>query len=127
MSEVRESLAYTKEHEWLRVDGACAWVGITDHAQETLGDITFVELPTVGQVFKQGDTFGVVESVKAASDLYIPVEGEILEINEGLETDPAIINQSPYDKGWIIKIAIKNSDQVKDLLDSEAYQSLPGI
>ena len=124
MSNIPESLKYTKEHEWTKVDGEQATIGITNHAQESLGDITFVELPTVGEQFQVGDTFGVVESVKAASDLYMPADGEIVEINESLEDAPECLNEDPYEKGWIIKIRLSNPSQLDELLSAEQYKEL---
>ncbi len=124
MSSIPEDLKYTKDHEWLRVEGDEALVGITDHAQETLGDITFIELPPVGDSFSQGDSFGVVESVKAASDLYLPIAGEILAVNDSLESDPAIVNQDCYAAGWIARIRIENSAELDALLSPSDYAGL---
>lgn len=124
MSSIPENLKYTKDHEWLRVEGDEAVVGITDHAQETLGDITFIELPSVGDTFGQGDSFGVVESVKAASDLYLPITGEILAVNDALEADPAIVNQDCYAAGWIARIRIENPAEVDDLLSATDYAAV---
>lgn len=124
MSSIPENLKYTKDHEWLRVEGDEAVVGITDHAQETLGDITFIELPSVGDTFGQGDSFGVVESVKAASDLYIPITGEILAVNDALEADPAIVNQDCYTAGWVARIRIENPAEVDDLLSATDYAAV---
>ncbi len=120
---VPSDLSYTQDHEWLKIDAeGNAVVGVTDYAQNSLGDITYVELPEVGQAFSAGETFGVVESVKAASDLFMPVDGEILAVNEGLNDAPEQANQSPYEDGWIIRIKPTNPDQLKELLSSEAYQ-----
>jgi glycine cleavage system H protein len=120
---VPSDLSYTQDHEWLKIDAeGNAVVGITDYAQNSLGDITYVEVPEVGQTFSAGETFGVVESVKAASDLFMPVDGEILAVNEGLNDAPEQANQSPYEDGWIIRIKPANPDQLKGLLSSEAYQ-----
>jgi glycine cleavage system H protein len=122
---VPSDLSYTQDHEWLKIDAeGNVVVGITDYAQNSLGDITYVEVPEVGQKFSAGETFGVVESVKAASDLFMPVDGEILAINEGLESAPEQINQAPYEAGWIIRIRPTNSDQMSALLSSEAYEKL---
>ena len=126
MSSIPEDLHYTKDHEWLSHEDNVATIGITDHAQDSLGDITFVELPEVGAHFGAGEAFGVVESVKAASDLFMPVEGEILEINEDLLDAPEQVNESPYENGWMIKIRIKGSDAVKDLLTPAAYKDIVG-
>ena len=120
-------LSYTQDHEWLKIDAeGNAVVGITDYAQNSLGDITYVEVPEVGQTFSAGETFGVVESVKAASDLFMPVDGEILAINEGLENAPEQINQNPYDGGWIIRIKPSNPGQLTGLLSSEDYEKQTG-
>ena len=119
---VPSDLSYTQDHEWLKIDAeGNAVVGITDYAQNSLGDITYVELPEVGQAFSAGETFGVVESVKAASDLFMPVDGEILAVNEGLNDAPEQVNQSPYEEGWIIRIKPANPDQLNALLSPEAY------
>ena len=123
MSEVPKNLKFTKDHEWLVDDGGNSFVvGITDHAQDSLGDVTFVELPEVGTIFSRGDVFGVVESVKAASDLYMPVGGEILEINEELGDSPERLNESPYGDGWIIKIKSNASDELSSLLTADQYK-----
>ena len=123
MSDVPENLKFTKDHEWLVDDGGNSFVvGITDHAQDSLGDVTFVELPEVGTIFSRGDVFGVVESVKAASDLYMPVGGEILEINEELGDSPERLNESPYRDGWIIKIKSNASDELSSLLTADQYK-----
>ncbi len=125
MSEIPDNLKYTKEHEWLRLeeDGTVV-VGITDYAQESLGDVTFVELPEVGSTFSEGDTFGVVESVKAASDLYMPISGEVTEINEDLADTPEKVNASPFGEAWMIKVRPDNADDLGQLLDAEAYRKL---
>ena len=120
---VPSDLSYTQDHEWLKIDAeGNAVVGITDYAQNSLGDITYVEVPEVGLTFSAGDTFGVVESVKAASDLFMPVDGEILAVNEGLDEAPEQVNQSPYEAGWVIKIKPSNPDQLTGLLSSEDYE-----
>ena len=122
MSEVPADLKYTKDHEWLRqeVDGTCL-VGITDHAQESLGDVTFVELPSIGDSLEEGTTFGVVESVKAASDLYMPLGGEITEVNEALLDSPEKVNTDPYGDGWMVRIRPAEPVGENEVLDSEAY------
>ena len=120
--EVPRNLLYTKEHEWLLVEGEEATVGITAYAVEQLGDIVYVELPSVGARFNQMEAFGVVESVKAVADLYCPVSGEVLEINDALEEHPEWVNQEPYGKGWLIRIKILNLDEVKSLLSPEDYE-----
>jgi glycine cleavage system H protein len=122
MSEIPADLKYTKEHEWIRVlDDGHAVIGITAYAQESLGDVTFVELPGVGDTFAAGDTFGVVESVKAASDLYMPVGGEVVEINEELADAPELVNQSPYRDAWLVKVKIDDVSELDALLDAAAY------
>jgi glycine cleavage system H protein len=123
MSEVPSELKYTKSHEWLRIeeDGLIT-VGISDHAQELLGDLVFVELPEAGTDFIAGDECCVVESVKAASDVYMPISGEVVEINEALADEPEIINTSPYDNGWLFKIK-PSADELDDLMDADAYQA----
>lgn len=123
MSEVPSELKYTKSHEWLRVeDDGLITVGISDHAQELLGDLVFVELPESGAEFNAGDECCVVESVKAASDVYMPISGEIVEVNEALTDEPEIINNSPYDNGWLFKVK-PSGDELDDMMDADAYQS----
>lgn len=121
-------LKYTKEHEWLRIDGDMAYVGITDFAQSELGDLVYVEVDTVGDVVKSGDVFGTVEAVKTTSDLYMPVTGEIIEFNQAISEsggdNPALINTDPYGEGWIVKIKITNPAELSELLDSNAYSAL---
>ena len=114
-------LLYTKEHEWLRIAAAGGTVGITDHAQEELGDIVYVELPKVGTKFDSGETFGSVESVKAVSELYIPVSGEVIEVNEELGSAPERINDDPYGNGWMIRIRLLNKNETADLMSAEQY------
>jgi glycine cleavage system H protein len=127
MSSIPEDLQYTKDHEWLRIlDGNVATIGITDHAQDSLGDITFVELPDTGSTLEAGETFGVVESVKAASDLFMPVKGEILEVNDNLLDAPEQVNESPYENGWMIKIRLDDYSSQGDLLSPEAYTDIVG-
>jgi len=125
MSEIPAELKYTKEHEWMKVlDDGTAVIGITDYAQESLGDVTFVELPEVGASFGSGEAFGVVESVKAASDLYMPVSCEVLEINEALEDTPESLNKDPYGEAWLVKVKITDDSAMTDLMDAEAYGNL---
>jgi glycine cleavage system H protein len=119
-----EDLKYTSEHEWVRIDGDVATVGITDYAQEQLGDVVFVELPEEGEELEKGDTFGVVESTKSVSDLYVPLSGVVTESNDPLLDSPEIVNEDAYGEGWMIRIKIKSKDELKDLLDSAAYQKL---
>ncbi len=121
---VPEGLSYTKEHEWIRQEGDVVVVGITHHAQDQLGDVVFVELPDVGTTVTEGDTFGTVESVKAVSDLYAPVSGEIVEINEGLEDTPESVNTDAYGDGWMIKVKV--SGETEGLLTAADYQALLG-
>jgi len=115
------SLKYTQEHEWIQVNGDIATVGITHHAQDALGDVVFVELPDVGKSFKPGDVAGVVESVKAAADVYMPVTGEITEVNEALRDDPSLANTDPLATGWFFKVKLANPAEVDALLDETAY------
>lgn len=124
MSEIPAELRYAKSHEWVKSlgDGTVV-VGISDYAQDSLGDITYVQAPAVGDTLETGDVFGVVESVKAASDLYAPVSGEVLEVNESLEATPETVNQSPYGEGWIMKLKVSDMAQLEALMDHEAYAS----
>lgn len=123
MSEVPSELKYTKSHEWLRMeDDGLITIGISDHAQELLGDLVFVELPETDTEFVAGDECCVVESVKAASDVYMPVSGEVVEVNEALADEPEMINSSPYDNGWLFKIK-PSADEFDELLDADAYQA----
>lgn len=116
-------LKYTKEHEWIKVEGNVGLVGITDFAQDQLGDVVFVELPAVGRTLKANEQFGVVESVKTVSDLYIPVSGKVLEVNTELEGSPELVNQGPYEQGWILKIELSNPAEVESLLDAAGYEA----
>jgi glycine cleavage system H protein len=125
MSELPADYLYTKDHEWIQLhDDGTATVGITDYAQESLGDITFVEFPEVGATFEIGDTFGVVESVKAASDLYMPVSCEIVEINEAVDAAPELVNQDAFTQGWLLKIRLTDDSQIDDLMKPAAYAEL---
>ena len=117
---VPEELQYTRTHEWVRTEDDAATIGITDHAQDELGDVVFVELPEVGATFDAGDSVGTVESVKAVSDLYPPVAGEVVEVNEALNDSPEKINEDPYGEGWIVKLTI--SDEGSDLLSASDYE-----
>ena len=119
-------LNYTKDHEWVRVDGDVATVGITDFAQGELGDIVYVEVETLDETLDQEEVFGTVEAVKTVSDLFMPLSGEIVEFNESLETEPEQVNQDPYGAGWMIKIQLSDTSQLDDLLDAEAYKELIG-
>jgi glycine cleavage system H protein len=122
MSNIPGDLLYTKEDEWVRVDGDEAVVGITDYAQDSLSDIVFVELPEAGDAFKTNEVFGTVESVKAAADLFMPLDGEVVEANEALLDAPEIINSAPYGDGWMIKVTIEDDSQLADLMSPEAYE-----
>ena len=124
--EVKENLSYTNDHEWIKIEGNIALVGITDFAQSELGDIVFIEVETIGEILNKNEVFGTVEAVKTVSDLFIPVSGKVLEFNNALEDNPELVNDSPYGDGWIVKIEITNTDEISDLLDSEAYKSLIG-
>ena len=121
-----EKLRYTKDHEWFRLDADIGVVGITDFAQGELGDVVFVELPPVGKQVEQGETFGTIEAVKAVSDLYAPVSGEVIEVNVALEKQSELVNKEPYDGGWMIKIRIKNKSELSNLLDVNKYRELIG-
>ena len=121
MSEVPENLKFTKDHEWIDVEGDIARIGITNYAQEQLGDVVFVELPEAGRQFQQGNDAAVVESVKAASEVYAPVSGEIVEPNTKLEDDPALVNQDPTENGWFFTMKVSNPDELNDLMDEAAY------
>lgn len=119
---VPEDLRYTKEHEWVGMRDDAAVIGITDHAQSELGDITFVELPSTGQKVKKGESIGTVESVKAASDIYAPVSGTVSEVNEELENSPETLNESPYDKGWICKFGDTDISAIEELMSAGEYE-----
>lgn len=118
-----EDRKYTKNHEWIQIDGEEAIIGISDFAQEELGDIVYVELPGVGDHFDKDDTLGVIESVKASADFYSPVSGEVTAVNDKLEESPEIINQSPYEDGWIVRIKMDNPDELNDLMDESEYEA----
>ena len=117
------TIKYTEDHEWINVEGGSATVGITVHAQDALGDVVFVELPEVGAVFAQKDTAGVVESVKAAADVYMPVSGEVTEVNEALRDDPSLANSDPLGAGWFFKVKLSNPSEVDALMDETSYTS----
>lgn len=121
MIKVLKGLKYASSHEWIKVEGNIGTVGISDFAQHTLGSIVFIELPKVGQVMKKGDTFGAVESVKAASDLYLPVSGKVIEVNSALEDQPEVINDDAY-ANWILKVEISNPKELDSLLNSKQYE-----
>lgn len=122
MSKVEQGLKYTQSDEWIRVEGSVGVIGLTDYAQEALNDIVYVELPDVGATFAKDESFGSVESVKAASDMHMPVSGTVTEINEALQDAPETVNSDPYGAGWFIKIAISNPAELNDLLDADAYE-----
>src|SRR6056297_286448 len=123
---VPDNLKYTKDHEWLRVDGDAAFVGVTDFAQGELGDIVFVEIETEGETLDREEVFGSIEAVKTVSDLFMPVSGEVVEFNSELESNPEVVNEDPYGKGWLIKVALSDKSELDDLMDSEAYKELVG-
>ncbi|MDD4568705.1 MAG: glycine cleavage system protein GcvH [Tepidanaerobacteraceae bacterium] len=122
MSNIPAELMYTEEHEWISLEENRGKVGITDHAQDSLGDVVYVELPEVGDKIVKGEAFGSVESVKAASDLYAPVSGTVLEINEALNDGPELVNKSPYDDGWMIVVEVEDESELEDLLTPEEYE-----
>ncbi len=118
---IPENLKYSKEHEWVRVDGDIAYVGITDFAQSELGDIVFVEIDTIGDTIDADEIFGTIEAVKTVSDLFMPVGGEVLELNDKLEDDPELVNTDPYGDGWLIKVKMTDASQLDHLMDASAY------
>lgn len=120
------NLKYTKDHEWVSVEGDVATIGITDFAQGELGDIVYVEIETVGETFDHEEVFGSVEAVKTVSDLFMPISGEIIEFNEGLESNPEAVNTDPYGDGWMIKVKMTNPSEIDGLLDAAGYQALIG-
>ena len=124
--EIKPELKYTKDHEWVKVEGNQAIIGITDYAQGELGDIVYVEIEALGEELQKEEIFGSVEAVKTVSDLFLPVSGKITEMNEGLEDNPELINDDPYEKGWIIKMEIQNPEELEELLNSESYKELIG-
>jgi len=121
---VPSELKYTKEHEWVKVEGNMATIGITDFAQSELGDIVFVELPDVGSAVAQMKSFGTIEAVKAVSDMFSPVTGKVAEVNQTLDSDPMIINREPYEAGWIMKVELSNASEIEQLLDDSSYKSI---
>ena len=123
---VPQNLRYNSSHEWVLLEGDVATIGISDHAQEELTDVVFVELPPVGKTVDVGDPTAVVESVKAASDIYAPIAGEVVEVNDAVEADPSLVNTDPYGKGWIFKLQIKDAAQLDKLLDAAGYEALIG-
>jgi glycine cleavage system H protein len=126
MSEIPADLKYAKSHEWVRADGVVATLGITDHAQHELTDVVFVELPEVGRKVKAGEACAVVESVKTASDIYTPVSGEIIEVNQAVVNDPSLVNREPYAGGWFVKIRLSNAAELEPLLSADQYRAQIG-
>ena len=126
MANVPEGLYYSKDHEWLRVEGETGTVGITDHAQHSLGDVVYVELPKTGETFAAHDTFGSVESVKAVSELFLPVAGEVTEVNESLADEPEKVNNDPYGDGWMLRVKLSNRGEVDSLLSAAEYEDYIG-
>jgi glycine cleavage system H protein len=122
MSNVPENLHYSKDHEWIRVEGGVGTVGITDHAQDSLGDVVYVELPKAGETFAAHETFGSVESVKAVSELFIPVAGEVVEVNESLQDEPEKVNSDPYGEGWMVRVRLAEPGEVDGLLNAAEYE-----
>lgn len=123
-SLIPKELKYTEDHEWVKVDGEIATVGITDHAQSELGDIIFIEFPEINDLFERMEPFGTIEAVKTVADLFSPLNGKIIEINKELEDSPELVNSDPYGKGWIVKVSVDKLDQLNDLLSSENYEKL---
>ncbi|GAA4273955.1 glycine cleavage system protein GcvH [Aquimarina gracilis] len=123
---IPSELKYTKDHEWIKIDGDIATVGITDFAQGELGDIVYVEVETVGEELEQEEVFGTVEAVKTVSDLFLPLTGEIVEFNENLESDPELVNSDPYGEGWMVKIKISDASQIEGLLSADGYKEVIG-
>jgi len=121
---IPSDLKYTKDHEWIKIENDIATIGITDFAQGELGDIVYVDVDTLEDTVEEGEVFGSVEAVKTVSDLFMPLTGEVIEFNSELEEDPEFVNTDPYGKGWMIKMNISDTSQIKDLLDAEAYQKL---
>jgi glycine cleavage system H protein len=121
---IPSELKYTKDHEWIQIEGTIATIGITDFAQGELGDIVYVDVDTLDETIAEGEVFGSVEAVKTVSDLFMPLTGEVIEFNDALEDDPELVNSDPYNKGWMIKIEFTDNSQLEDLLDAAAYESL---
>jgi len=121
---VPPELKYTKDHEWIRIEGKYAYIGVTDFAQGELGDVVFVEIETVGETLKKEEVFGTIEAVKTVSDLFMPMSGEIIELNPLLEESPDVVNKDPYGKGWMVKILVSDPSEEKDLLTAEKYSEL---
>jgi len=124
--EIKEDLKYTKDHEWIKIDGDVATVGITDFAQGELGDIVYVEVDTLDETLSKDEVFGTVEAVKTVSDLFLPMSGKIIEFNEALNDNPELVNDSPYGDGWIIKVEVSDVNEIEQLLDSKSYSEITG-
>ena len=124
--KIPENVKYTKDHEWMRVEGDFGWVGITDYAQGELGDVVFVELPKVGTKLFKGKSFGTIEAVKAVSDLYAPTAGEVVELNKVIQDSPEVVNKDPYGEGWMVKMKIADKNDLNALLDADGYKKLTG-
>lgn len=124
--KIPENVKYTKDHEWIRVEGDFGWVGITDYAQGELGDVVFVELPKVGTKIVKGKSFGTIEAVKAVSDLFAPVAGEVVELNKVIQDTPEVVNKDPYGEGWMVKVKIAEKGDLSSLLDADGYKKLTG-
>lgn len=124
--EFPSNLRYTKDHEWIRLDGDVATVGITDFAQGELGDIVFVDIPTEGEALSAEEVFGSVEAVKTVSDLYLPVDGEVLEVNAAIDSQPDLVNSDPYGQGWMVRVKVASVADVEALMDADAYRALVG-
>ncbi|HXK90768.1 MAG TPA: glycine cleavage system protein GcvH [Bacteroidales bacterium] len=120
---IKENLKYAKTHEWVRVDGDYAYIGISDFAQSELGDIVYVDVPTLGENLSKGDVFGTIEAVKTVSDVYLPISGEVIEFNEALATNPELINKDPYGEGWIVKVKMTNPAEIDNLLSADDYKA----
>ncbi|HOJ25552.1 MAG TPA: glycine cleavage system protein GcvH [Bacteroidales bacterium] len=121
--DIKENLKYAKTHEWVRVDGEYAYIGISDFAQSELGDIVYVDVPTVEENLSKGDVFGTIEAVKTVSDVYLPISGEVIEFNEALATNPELINKDPYGEGWIVKVKMTNPAEIDNLLSADDYKA----
>ena len=124
---VPENLKYTKDHEWIRIEGEAGYIGVTDFAQGELGDIVFIEIETVGETLKKEEVFGTIEAVKTVSDMFMPVGGEILEMNPAIEETPDVVNKDPYGNGWMVKIKISDPTEIEQLLSPDKYKELLGV
>lgn len=123
MTKIENDLLYTNDDEWIRVDGDEATVGVSDYAQDSLSDIVYLELPDVGESFEEGESFGVIESVKAAADLYMPVSGEVVAVNEDLMDEPEVVNSDPYGEAWMVRVRMSDKSELEDLMDADAYRA----